>query len=732
MLKLVLALSVAAGAVGLAAAPPVAQARAAGSEPVTFLRDVAPILNKVGCTAGTCHGAAKGKNGFKLSLRGYDPQLDYEALLYDLAGRRFNRADPGKSLMLAKPSLEVAHGGGRRFAKDSDYYKTIYAWIAQGVPFGDPAKETVAELRTEPKEIFMTRPGETASFKVVARYQDDQTRDVTRETTIESNVPDVASVESDTAIIRGERVGEATLLVRYQGTFGAIPVTVLNPKPGFVWKPLPQHNYIDRLVDAKLERLKIQPSPVADDVTVFRRLSLDLTGRLPSPESVRAFVGDPTPSRMKHAKTIEKLIASPEYVDHWTVKWGDLLQSSRKYLGEKGAYEFQEWIHTAIATNRPYDKLVRELLTARGSSYDNPAANYFRVTREPKPAMEKTTQVFLGVRMVCAQCHDHPFERWTQNQYYQMSAFFSAVGIRAGYEVGEEIVFDQRSDYEIKHPKDGRLIKPQFMLASGAAPVPDGPQRRDALAEWLTSKDNPYFAKAIANRMWSYFIGKGVIDPVDDIRASNPPSNPALLEALTKDFVTHDFDLRYLMRTIVSSRTYQASIVTNEWNANDRDNFSHAIPRRLSAEELMDGVSSAAGVKAHFPEVPEDTAASQLVDPHIGREGFLDVFGRPPRESSCECERRSDFSLPQALNLVNGRTISDAVGDPNGRVAKLVLSGTSDEVVVNELYLAALGRPPTREEHLRGMTYLSKGAKGSRAQDLLWALLNSKAFLYIY
>ena len=746
MLKLVLALSIAAGALCVTAAPLVAHPEPPVlSEPlipqdgrrvegprVTFLRDVAPILNKVGCTAGTCHGAAKGKNGFKLSLRGYDPQFDYESLLYDLAGRRFNRADPGKSLMLAKPSLEVAHGGGRRFAKDSDYYKTIYAWIAQGVPFGDPAKESVAELRTEPKEIFMTRPGETAALKVMVRYRDDQTRDVTRETTIESNVPDVASVESDKAIIRGERVGEATLLVRYQGTFGAIPVTVLNPKPGFAWKPLPQHNYIDRLVDAKLERLKIQPSPVTDDATVFRRLSLDLTGRLPSPESVRAFLDDPSPSRLRRAKAIDRLIASPEYVDHWTVKWGDLLQSSRKYLGEKGAYEFQQWIHDAIASNRPYDKLVRELLTARGSSYDNPAANYFRVTREPKPAMEKTTQVFLGVRMVCAQCHDHPFERWTQNQYYQMSAFFSAVGIRAGYEVGEEIVFDQRADYEMKHPKDGHLLKPQFMLASGAAPVPDGPQRRDALADWLTSKENPYFAKAIANRMWSYFVGKGIIDPVDDIRASNPPSNPALLEALTNDFVAHAFDLRYLMRTIVNSRTYQASIVTNEWNASDRDNFSHAIPRRLSAEELMDGVSSAAGVRARFPEVPENTAASQLVDPHIGREGFLDVFGRPPRESSCECERRSDFSLPQALNLVNGRTISDAVADPNGRVAKLVLSGKSDEVVVNELYLAALSRPPTPDEHLRGMTYLSNGAKGSRAQDLLWALLNSKAFLYIY
>src|SRR5436190_21966614 len=360
MLKLVLALSVAAGA-GVAAAPLVAavtQSAGPGQAErprVTFLRDVAPILNKVGCTAGACHGAAKGKNGFKLSLRGYDPQFDYESLLYDLAGRRFNRADPGKSLMLAKPSLEVAHGGGRRFAKDSDYYKTIYTWIAQGVPFGDLAKESVAELRAEPKEIFMTRPGETAVFKVVVRYQDDQTRDVTRETTIESNVPDVASVESDTPIIRGERVGEATLLVRYQGTFGAIPVTVLNPKPGFTWKPLPQHNYIDRLVDAKLERLKIQPSPETDDVTFFRRLSLDLTGRLPSPESVRALLDDPTPSRVKRAKTIDKLIASPEYVDHWTVKWSDLLQSSRKYLGEKGAYEFQQWIHEAIASNRPYD-----------------------------------------------------------------------------------------------------------------------------------------------------------------------------------------------------------------------------------------------------------------------------------------------------------------------------------------------------------------------------------------
>jgi hypothetical protein len=722
MSKLVLAVSLTA----------IASTALAAEQPVTFLRDVAPILNKTGCTAGPCHGAAKGKNGFKLSLRGYDPQFDYEALLYDLSGRRFNRADPGRSLMLAKPAQEIAHGGGLRFEKDSEYYKIIYNWIAQGVPFGDPAKDSVVEMRVEPKEIFMEKPGETAVVKVVVRYQDGAVRDVTRETSVESNIPDVASVDVK-ASVKGERIGEATLLLRYQGKLSTIPVTVLRPKEGFAWKALPQYNYIDQQIDSKLERLRIQPSPLADDAAFLRRVSLDLTGLLPSPEAVRAFLADQAPVHVKRSKMIDKLIASPAYVDHWTVKWGDLLQTSRKYLGEKGAYEFQQWIHDSVAANKPYDKLVRQLLTSRGSSYDDPAANFFRVTREAKPTMEKTTQVFLGVRMVCAQCHDHPFERWTQTQYYQMAAFFSAVGLRAGYEVGEEIVFDQRSDYEMKHPKDGHVIKPQFMVASTAPlPIPSDQARRDALAQWLTSKENPFFAKAIANRIWSYFFGKGIIDPVDDIRASNPASNPALLDALTKDVLDHNFDLQHLMRTIVNSRAYQASFTTNDRNQNDRDNFSHATPRRLSAEELMDAVSSAAGAKPHFPEVPDDTTAGQLVDPHIGQEGFLDVFGRPPRESSCECERRSDFSLPQALNLVNGKTISDAVADPKGRVAKLVLSGKGDAAIVEDLYLASMSRLPSAAESDRGVKYLAGGSRAARAQDLLWALLNSKGFLYIY
>ncbi|MEO8027589.1 MAG: DUF1549 and DUF1553 domain-containing protein [Bryobacteraceae bacterium] len=701
------------------------------AEPVTFLRDVAPILNKTSCTSGTCHGAAKGKNGFKLSLRGYDPQFDYEALLYDLSGRRFNRADPGKSLMLAKPTQQVPHGGGLRFDRESAYYKTIYSWISQGVPFGDPAKDNVAALEVTPADVSMPKPGETANVKVIARYLDGLTRDVTKEATIESNTPDVAKVNE--AAVAGERIGEATLLVRYQGKYSTIPVTVLNPKPGFVWKPLAQQNYVDQFIDAKLKKLHIQPSGLASDAEFLRRVTLDLVGQLPTPAEVREFLADPTPSKVKRDKRIDKLIGSAAYADHWTVKWGDLLQSTRKFLGEKATYEFRDWIHDSVAANKPYDKMVRELLTGRGSVYDVPAANYFRTTREPKPTMEKTTQVFLGVRMVCAQCHDHPFERWTQNQYYQMAAFFSAVGLRPGYEVGEEIVYDQRSDYEMHHPKDNRVMMPQFLIASaGAVKIPSDQSRRDAFADWLVSKQNPFFAKAMANRIWSYFLGRGIIDPVDDIRASNPPVNAALLEALTKDLTDHQFDLQHLMRVIVKSRTYQASFHPNDWNALDGDNFSHAIPRRLSAESLMDAVAEAAGVRPNFPEVPEDTLASQLPDPHVGADGFLDLFGRPARESSCECERRADLSLPQALNLINGTTISDAVSDPKGRIAKNILAGATDAAMVDDLYLATLTRFPTKAEAANAMHYLAGGPKALRAQDLLWALLNSKGFLYVY
>jgi hypothetical protein len=656
-------------------------------------------------------------------------------LLYDLSGRRFNRAAPARSLMLAKPTQQVAHGGGLRFDANSRYYRVIHDWIAQGVPFGDPQTDEVVRLEVEPKEITLKSPGETAKVKVIAVYGDQATRDVTAESILESNMPDLAAI--DAAELKAARVGEAAVLVRYQGKFVTVPITVLNPKPGFAWKPLPQHNYIDQLIDQKLQRLKIQPSPAIDDAGFLRRASLDLTGQLPTPEEIRAFQAErTTPARLKRSKAIDKLIASPAFVDHWTLKLADLLQNSSKYLGQKGVYAFREWIRQSIAENKRYDKFAREILVSRGSSYDNAAANYFRVTRDAKPTMEKTTQVFLGVRMVCAQCHDHPFERWTQNQYYEMAAFFAPVGILPGYEVGEEIVFDQREDFDIKHPKSGHVVKPKF-LVGGPESLQEDANRRQILADWLVSKDNPFFAKSTVNRFWSYFFGRGIIDPVDDIRASNPPSNPALLDALAKDFVDHGFDLRHLMRTIANSRAYQASIVTNEWNVADTENFSHATPRRLSAEQLLDALALATGVRPTLPEVPPETKAEQIADPHIGKEGFLDLFGRPARESACECERRFDLSLPQALNLVNGKTISDAVADTNGRVAKAILRGRTDEELVDELYLASFSRSPSASERESALKYLRAAEAGStyrgraaRAQDLLWALVNSKAFLY--
>ncbi len=698
---------------------------------ISFVRDVAPVLNKIGCTSGMCHGSAKGKNGFKLSLRGYDPEFDYEALLYDMSGRRFNRADPARSLMLAKPTQQVAHGGGLRIEPGSRYYKTIFEWISAGVPFGNAAADRVDRLEVLPKEVFMHGPNKTQHVIALAHYPDGSVRDVTREANISSNTPEVAEVNGE-AVVKGERKGEAALLVRYEGKFTAVPVTVLNPNPGFAWNKLPQNNYIDELIDAKLKRLKILPSPAVDDAEFLRRVSLDLIGLPPSPEEIKTFVADKTESRAKRSRAIEALLARPEYVDHWTLKWGDLLQVSRRYLGDKGMWEFREWIRDSIAKNKPYDKFVYELLAARGSSYENPPANFFRVTRNAKASMEKTTQLFMGVRLVCTQCHDHPFERWTQNQYYEMTAFFGSVGLKPGFQSGDEIIYDKRDDYEIKHPKTGRAMAPKYLVASlGAPPIPANAERREALVEWLTSKENPFFARAIANRMWSYFLGRGIIEPVDDIRASNPPVNEALLAALTKDLTDHDFDLQHLMKTIVNSRAYQSSIQANSWNEDDHVNFSHAAPRRLSAEELMDAIAVAAGARPKFAEVPPDTKAEEFPDPHVGRDGFLDVFGRPARESSCECERRSDISLPQALNLVNGRTISDAIADPKGRVAKMILGGISDHDIVDELYLAALSRNPTPKEYDLAVSFLRPGqSRAVWAQDLLWSLVNSKAFLY--
>lgn len=699
------------------------------SAKVSFVRDVQPILNKVGCTQGTCHGAAKGKNGFKLSLRGYDPEFDYRALINDLSGRRFNRTDPARSLMLLKPTAQVPHGGGIRFEVGSAYYNTILQWISEGADFGDPVSATISKLEVTPPEILFDKAGPKRQLAVTAHYADGSTREVTKEAIYSSNTPTIAEIGDD-GVVTSVRKGEAAMLVRYEGKLAVVNVTALTEKQGFKWTPLPENNYIDKFIAAKLQRVKILPSELTTDAEFLRRVSYDLIGLPPTVEQVRAFVAEKTENRLKRTRKIDELMARPEFVDHWSLKWGDLLQVNRARLGDKGMWAFRDWIRDSVASNKRYDRMVRELITARGSTFQNPPANFFRFTRDAKVAMETTTQLFLGVRMVCAQCHDHPFEKWTQNQYFQLTAFFGAVGIKDGMDSNEEIVYDKREEAEIHHPKDNRVVPAKFLFG-GENIKPQEAHLREALADWLTAPSNDLFGKSMANRMWSYFFGRGIIDPVDDIRASNPPVNPQLLDALTKDFVDHGFDLRRLIRTIVSSRTYQLSYHANEWNADDESNFSHASPRRLTAEELYDGLYIATGTKPYLKELPKDFTAEQFPDPSFGKGGFLDLFGRPERQTSCECERRSDVSLVQALNLINGSTIADAVADEHGRVARLVLKSSTDRQLVEELYLAALGRPPDPKELDSAETYLAKGMnRAERAQDLLWALLNSNAFLF--
>ena len=696
---------------------------------VSFVKDVEPILNKVGCTSGPCHGAAKGKNGFKLSLRGYDPEFDYRALVYDLAGRRFNRVDPARSLMLLKPSQALPHGGGLRLPVGSPYYNTVLQWISEGVEYGDPVSAQVSRLEVRPPEILMEKPGLKQQLQVTAHYADGSTRDVTREAIFSSNTPTISDI-NDSGLVSGVRKGEAAMLVRYEGKLAVINVTALTEKQGFAWIKVPEYNYVDQFIDAKLQRVKLLPSELTTDAEFLRRASLDLIGLPPSVEELKSFLADKTETRAKRSRMIDKLMARPEFVDHWAVKWGDLLQVNRNRLGDKGMWAFREWIRESIANNKPYDRMVRELITARGSTFQNPPANFFRFTRDPKVEMETTTQLFLGVRMSCAQCHDHPFEKWTQNQYYQLSAFFAAVGIKEGADSNEEIVYDKREGAEVKHPKDGRIMKAKFLF--GGEKISHQEQDlRESLADWLTSADNELFGKSMVNRLWSYFFGRGIIEPVDDIRASNPPSNPQLLDALTKDFISHGFDVRHIIRTIANSRTYQLSFRSNDWNADDEINFSHAAPRRLTAEELYDAVYLATGTRAYVRGVPKNFLAEQFPDSNVDKGGFLDLFGRPERQTSCECERRSDVSLVQALNMVNGATIADAIADENGRVAKLILGNASDRQIIDDLYLAALSRPPEPQERDLAQTYLSRaGNRAERAQDLLWALLNSNAFLF--
>ena len=694
---------------------PVTVAGAKADPPISFVKDVQPVLSKLGCNAGTCHGAQAGKNGFKLSLRGYDPLYDHRALTDDLEGRRFNRAAPEQSLMLLKTSGAVPHQGGVLTQPGDPNFELLRRWITQGVKL-DLDAPRVKSIAVSPKDPTLGRIGSRQQFAVIATYTDGTARDVTAESFIDSSNTEVATVDK-TGLLTTVRRGEATMLARYEGAYSASTVVSTGDRAGFAWEQRPVYNYIDELVDKKLQRVKILPSDVCDDATFVRRVFIDLTGVPPTAAEVRAFLDDKKDSKAKREELIDKLVGSEGFIDHWTNKWADLLQVNGKFLAPEGAAAFRKWIRDAVANNMPYDKFAYDILTAKGSNVENPPAAYYKTLRTADVVMENTTQLFLAVRFNCNKCHDHPFERWTQDNYYNLAAYFAQVGRTEdpkfkGQKIGGtnveqplpkvEVVADVPAG-EIKHDRTGLVAPPKFPFeVSTLAAATDN--RRVQAAKWITSPKNPYFAKSYVNRLWSYLTGVGIIEPIDDIRAGNPPTNPELLDRLTDEFVKGNFDARKVIKDVCKSRTYQLAISTNRWNKGDEINYSHAAARRLPAEVLYDAVHKATGSLSRLPGLPPGARAAQLLDSNVELPGgFLELFGKPARESACECERSGGMNLGPILAMVNGPIVGDAIKDPANRVNTLVLTEKDDAKVVDEIYLSVLNRYPTAKEREAGI-----------------------------
>jgi hypothetical protein len=686
---------------------------------VSFVRDVMPVLSRLGCNAGTCHGSAQGKNGFQLSLRGYDPVLDHRSLTDDIGGRRFNRAAPERSLMLLKTSGAIPHVGAVLTQPGEPYYELIKTWVAEGVKL-DLKSPRVTALEIHPRSPVLALPGARQQMAVLATYSDGSKRDVSAEAFLESSNTEVATVDKH-GLVTAVRRGETAMLARYEGSYAAASLIVMGDRSGFQWEGVPEYNYIDTLVYEKLKQVKVLPSGLCTDSEFVRRVTLDLTGLPPQPEEVSAFLADPRPSKEKREALVDKLVGSPDFVEHWTNKWADLLQVNRKFLGDQGAAALRGWVRKAVADNMPYDKFCYALLTSSGSNVENPPAAYFKVLRDATGAMENTTHLFLAVRFNCNKCHDHPFERWTQDQYYSLASYFAQVNRTpdpkykkqtiggsavAGALPLVEIIGD-RNNGDVKHDRTGAIAPPKFPYTHSDL-ASDKDPRRVQLARWITSKENAYFAKSYVNRVWSYLLGVGIIEPVDDIRAGNPPTNPKLLDRLTHEFVDSGFDVQKLMKTICKSRTYQHSIATNRWNKDDAINYSHAAARRLPAEVLYDAIHRATGSLSKLPGLPPGARAAQLIDSNVPIPGaFLDLFGRPPRESACECERSTNsIMLGPVLAMVNGPVVAEALRDPNNRITKLVAAEKDDAKVVEALYLALLCRQPTQTERDLGIKTL--------------------------
>ncbi len=695
---------------GLRAELPIEVAGTKNAYHADFIRDVNPVLTKLGCNQGTCHGSKEGKGGFKLSLRGYDPEFDLRTLTDDMASRRVTIASPDDSLMLLKTVAEVPHEGGRRTESDTHYYGILREWIAGGAALNS-ASPKVTSISLYPENPVTQLPGARQQFRIIAKFADNSTRDVTAEAFIESGNGDVATADAS-GLITTLRRGEAPVLARYEGNYAATTLTVMGDREGFQWQQPESWSRIDDLVAAKWKRMRIEPSGLASDAEFLRRAHLDLTGLPPSADAVRTFLADSRDSKTKRAAVIDSLIGTPDFVEYWTNKWADLLQVNAKFLGGKGAESFRNWIRQEIADNTPYDRFVAKILTASGSNKENPAASYWKILRTPTEAMENTTHLFLATRFNCNKCHDHPFERWTQDQYYHTAAYFAQFQLRPDPASGDqriggtavegakplyEIVADTPTG-DVKHDRTGKVTPPEFPFPAKVEVAEKAP-RREALAAWMTAPDNRFFASSYVNRLWGYLLGVGIIEPIDDIRAGNPPTNPELLDYLTKEFVQSGFNTRHIVQLICKSRTYQLSIKTNRWNEDDKTNYSHAIARRLSAETLVDAVHTVTGSASAFPGAAKGARAASLFD--LGSDlpgGLLGTLGRPARESACECERSNDIRLGSVMALLSGQAISQAIQSPENAIAKLVASQPDDRKAIEELFIRVLARKPTEPE----------------------------------
>jgi len=710
------------------------------AEPVSFQNDVMAVLSKAGCNAGSCHGNANGKAGFKLSLRGQDPEFDYNVLTRDAYARRTNPLDPDQSLMLLKPTTQVAHEGGQRFKRESEEYKIIRTWIESGITNDVGQAPKLEKLEVIPREQLLFAPTNHLQLQVFAEFSDGR-RDITRFAVYES-ANSLAEISHD-GLATLSRPGETTILVRYLDQQVAARVAFVPDRPSFSWHPPAERNYIDSFVFSKLHKLRIEPSKVCSDEVFIRRVTLDLAGLLPTAEEAKAFVADRR--KDKRERFVQKTLDRPEFAEFWALKWSDLLRNEERVLDRKGSEAYYHWVRQSIAENKPLDQFVREILAARGSTYLNPPANFYRANRDAVTRAEATAQLFLGVRLQCAQCHNHPFDRWTQDDYYGWAGVFS----RVQYKVlenrrtdsndqhefkGEQIVYLAKSG-EMKNPRTHKAAPPRFLGAGETDPIrADDPTA--SVAEWITSPKNKLFARSQANRIWFHLMGRGIVDPIDDFRPTNPASNPDLLEALAADFVEHKFDLRHLIGVIMASSTYQLSAEPNQTNDDDEANFSRALVRRLSAEQLLDCQSEVMGVPTKFDGFPAGTRAAQLPGAREHRkenkmaEQFLDVFGKPPRLLTCECERSTETSMGQAFQLISGPAINSMLSDPKNRLTDLGASGKSTTAIVEQLYWSALSRAPSASEFQKTARAIDLNSNRRAAlEDLAWALLNSKEFV---